>query len=439
MLKRSLVAVPAAVAIVALATGVALALAGASSIKIASNKPVSACDQAITVTGTLVDTATPSAAASQTLTVLRSTNGVNYSRAATGTTNAQGAYAWTTSVRTRTYFRFTFAGSAESSETTSPILLQQCTALFSKVSTIATVRAGTKFAVDGYLSPRHVASKPCVQLLCDYWNGSRWVYSRWALATNQDASADRTRYRATLSLPWAGRWRVRAFHSDWSHLNTYSAPQYITVTPQYVVVIDAGHQGQGDYRPDPIGPGSSITKPAVADGAEGIVTHRRESLDNLEVSLKLRDLLAAKGIKVVMIRTSENVDIANSQRAKTANAAHANLFIHLHCDGVDDQSVHGLLMLVPASDQWTGPIVSSSARAGRDIQTATLGTTGARDRGTTPRSDMAGFNWSQVPTVMVEMGVMSNPAEDRNLAAYSYEQRLANGMAIGIGNFLAGK
>ncbi len=207
----------------------------------------------------------------------------------------------------------------------------------------------------------------------------------------------------------------------------------------FVVVIDAGHQGQGDNRPEPIGPGASTTKPAVADGAEGIVTHRRESVDNLDVSLKLRDALQSKGVKVIMVRTSENVDIANSERAKIANRAHAGLFIRLHCDGVDDQSVHGLLTLVPAANQWTGPIVTPSARAGRDIQSATLSATGAYDRGITPRSDMSGFNWSQVPSVIVEMGVMSNPAEDRLLASDSYQQRLASGMAAGILAYAAGR
>ncbi len=52
---------------------------------------------------------------------------------------------------------------------------------------------------------------------------------------------------------------------------------------------------------------------------------------------------------------------------------------------------------------------------------------------------MAGFNWSQVPSVIVEMGVMSNPAEDRLLATDSYQQRLANGMAAGIAAYAAGR
>lgn len=208
----------------------------------------------------------------------------------------------------------------------------------------------------------------------------------------------------------------------------------------FVVVIDAGHQAHGNNTPEPIGPGSSTKKPAVASGTSGVVTHAHESVINLAVALRLRSALQARGIRVIMIRTSENVNIANSQRAKIANAAHAGLFIRLHCDGVAGHpGTSGLLTLVPAKNQWTGPIVSSSARAGRDVHAATLAATGAKNRGITPRSDMSGFNWSTVPSVIVEMGVMTNAAEDRRLSTAAYQGKLAAGMAAGIARFAAGR
>jgi N-acetylmuramoyl-L-alanine amidase len=206
----------------------------------------------------------------------------------------------------------------------------------------------------------------------------------------------------------------------------------------FVVVIDAGHQGHADNRLEPIGPGSKTRKPAVASGTAGVVTRVDESVINLKVALRLRDVLAAAGVKVIMIRTTQNVDIPNSKRAQIANAAHAGLFIRLHCDGVNSRSTHGLLTLVPSRNAWTGPILSASARAGRDLHHAALAATGAFDRGITPRSDMSGFNWSKVPSVIVEMGVMSNPAEDRLLSTSAYEQKLASGIAKGVLAFEAG-
>ncbi len=208
---------------------------------------------------------------------------------------------------------------------------------------------------------------------------------------------------------------------------------------KYVVVIDAGHQAQADNTPEPIGPGSSETKPAVASGATGATTGVPEHTVNLQVSLKLRDLLQARGVKVVMVRTTENVDIPNSKRAQTANDAHADLFVRVHCDDVSGSSTHGLLTVIPDDNQWTHPIVAASARAGQAIQKATLATTGAYDRGVRPPDvPMSGFNWSKVPTVIVEMGLMSNPAEDRLLSDPSYQGKLAQGMADGVMNYLQG-
>ena len=150
----------------------------------------------------------------------------------------------------------------------------------------------------------------------------------------------------------------------------------------------------------------------------------------------LRRALVARGVKVVMIRSRQNVDIPNSQRAAIANSAHAALFIRLHCDGSTDRSKHGLSTLVPAKNRWTGPIVGASAKAGRIVHHAVLAATGAADGGVVNRGDLSGFNWSRVPTVLVEMGFMSNGAEDKALTTPAYQEKLASGLASGIGQYL---
>lgn len=206
-----------------------------------------------------------------------------------------------------------------------------------------------------------------------------------------------------------------------------------------VVVIDAGHQGKEDMRLEPIGPRSSQKKPRVESGTSGPYAPHEESEVNLEVALKLEKALQARGVKVIMVRTSQNVDIPNSQRAKIANDAHAALFIRLHCDGVNDSSTHGFLMLRPGPNKWTGPIVASSKVAASYVDRAALAATGAYNRGTQARTDLSGFNWSKVPTILAEMGVMSNRAEDLKLVTPSYQQKLADGMANGIVAYLRSK
>lgn len=206
-----------------------------------------------------------------------------------------------------------------------------------------------------------------------------------------------------------------------------------------VVCIDAGHQGLGDNTLEPIGPGSATRKASVSSGTSGVVTRVHESVVNLEVAKLLRSELEARGVRVVMVRVSEKVDIPNSGRAHVANAAKADLFVRLHCDGTTNHSTRGLSTLVPAKNQWTAPILSASRSAGRLIHAAAIATTGAADRGVVTRSDLAGFNWSTVPTVLVEMGFMSNSAEDRVLNDVTYQEKLARGLADGVVEYLRSK
>jgi N-acetylmuramoyl-L-alanine amidase len=206
----------------------------------------------------------------------------------------------------------------------------------------------------------------------------------------------------------------------------------------FVVVIDAGHQAHGNYHHEPIAPGSRTVRDKVAGGTSGIVTHAPESRVNLQVALRLRDALTAAGITVVMVRTTQNVNIPNSARAKIANAAGADLFVRIHCDGAA-KSVHGILMLVPANNSWTGRIHATSERAGRAVLTAAVKATGARNRGISLRHDLSGFNWSHVPSICIEMGNMKNAAEDRRLSSVSYQNKMVAGMTDGVLAFLSAK
>jgi N-acetylmuramoyl-L-alanine amidase len=220
---------------------------------------------------------------------------------------------------------------------------------------------------------------------------------------------------------------------------TGAVPATPSVPATFVVVIDAGHQGIVDRRLEPIGPGSKKKKPAVATGTRGRVTHVPEYKANLKVALKLRDVLEAQGVTVIMVRTKNHVDITNSKRAKIANAAHADLFIRLHCDGVSSHSTHGISVLTPGRNTWTRPIVARSLAAAKSVRRAIIKSTRAKDRGIVRRTDLAGFNWCKVPVVLVEMGFMTNATEDRRLATSAYQGKIAKGLARGIGDYLSNR
>jgi len=225
---------------------------------------------------------------------------------------------------------------------------------------------------------------------------------------------------------------VGASTSTSARATTTTAP-----SQHLVVVIDPGHQAKGDHALEPNGPGSKTLKDKVSDGTAGVSTRTPESVLALSVSLKLRTSLQAHGITVIMTRTTQNVNISNIQRAEIANQNHADLFLRIHADGSTTQSINGIHTLYPVSIKgWTDDIAVPSKRAATIMQQQVISATGATNRGIDPRSDQTGFNWSNVPSVLVEMGFMTNPAEDRKMETDAYQAKLVAGLTQGVLQFL---
>ena len=204
-----------------------------------------------------------------------------------------------------------------------------------------------------------------------------------------------------------------------------------------VIAIDPGHQAHANGALEPIGPGSARKKAKVSSGTSSVLTGIPESEVALAVGLKLQDALEARGIEVVMTRTTQDVDISNMARAKLENEAGADLTVRLHANGSGDRSVHGLFTLYPASiEGWTDDIAAASKRAATIAQRELIAATGAQDRGLQERSDLTGFNWSDVPVILVEMGFMSNPTEDKQLRTPAYQDKIVQGLVLAIVEFL---
>ena len=213
-----------------------------------------------------------------------------------------------------------------------------------------------------------------------------------------------------------------------------------TTAPQpagRIVVLDPGHQAKGDSSTEPVGPGSGEKKPKVSSGTAGVVTGTPESELVLAVALKLRDSLVSHGIQVVMTRTTQDINISNVQRAQLANDAGADLFVRIHADGSDNSATKGIHTLYPVSVKgWTDDIAAASKQAAALVQKELIAATGAKDRGLDARSDMTGFNWSDVPVVLPEIGFMTNPDEDRLLATEAYQNKIVQGLTRAILSFL---
>jgi N-acetylmuramoyl-L-alanine amidase len=205
------------------------------------------------------------------------------------------------------------------------------------------------------------------------------------------------------------------------------------------IVIDPGHDARANLTTEPIGPGSRRRKIKDGGGTRGVATGVPEYRVNLEISLLLRAELERRGYCVTMTRTeSRGRSMGNVARARIANRAHAALFVRIHADGSTDRSRRGTAMLYPAPHKgWTDDVLPESRTAARVMQRALVGALGSRDLGTVARSDLTGFNWSDVPVVLAEVGFLSNPGEDRLLVSRAYQRRAARGLAGGVERFVA--
>jgi N-acetylmuramoyl-L-alanine amidase len=206
----------------------------------------------------------------------------------------------------------------------------------------------------------------------------------------------------------------------------------VAAPPIPLICIDPGHGTIPAIgrQTEPIGPGSSQLKIKDGGGTAG------EARVALAIALKTRALLKGDGYRVAMTRTGRTYAGGNIERARFCNVRHAALMIRIHADGSTDRSLHGVKTLVPVLHRgWTDDIYASSVRAARKVQSAVVRQTRAVDLGLVQRSDLTGFNWANVPAVLVECGFMTNPAEARLLRSNAYQLKIARGLTAGAEAF----
>lgn len=209
-------------------------------------------------------------------------------------------------------------------------------------------------------------------------------------------------------------------------------PAHEKVTENITVCIDAGHGITSKSGKEPVSPGSSEKKASNVSGAAG------EEPLNLEISLKLQKALEARGIKTDMVRTTNNCDKTNVERAEQANAS-SDYCIRIHCDGSENKSVHGISVLIPAKSYYgDSSFVPKSTALGQIVLDSLITATGAKNVGLITRSDLTGFNWSKIPVILVECGFVSNADEKAKLQTAEYQDKLANAIADGFVKYVKG-
>lgn len=202
--------------------------------------------------------------------------------------------------------------------------------------------------------------------------------------------------------------------------------------PQRTICIDPGH-------PSEVGRGTrgkNVTEIHVA----------------WEVGKRLKGLLSARHFKVVLTKSSENQMVRNRERANIANRCHADLMVRLHCDAADGS---GFTTYFPdrqgTAEGFTGPspelikrIQPMAARFNASLKLRLEGF--LNDNGNfsdvktavgSKHGALIGSIFSRVPVVLVEMCVLTNPADEKKVSSQQGIERLASALSDACVNALS--
>lgn len=211
------------------------------------------------------------------------------------------------------------------------------------------------------------------------------------------------------------------------------------LTGGHIIAIDAGHQARGNKEKEPLGPGSEEMKAKVSSGTRGVSTGVYEYELNLTIAQALQAELEARGYTVVMIRDSHDVDISNKERAETANASGAEVFLRIHANGSEKSSVQGTLTICnTASSPFNPGIHDESYRLSQEVLSHMVALMGSKDRGIWETDTMSGINWCSIPVTIIEMGYMSNAEEDERMQTADYQSLIVQGIADGVDAYFIG-
>ncbi len=208
----------------------------------------------------------------------------------------------------------------------------------------------------------------------------------------------------------------------------------VKLVPKKIVGIDPGHQIRGNNGTEPNGPGSSVMKTKVAGGTSGVSTRKPEYQLTLEIGLALKDELVKRGYKVVLTRDKNEVDITNVERAQKLNKS-CDVAVRLHADGAAS-SVRGASVLYPSGNNpYVASLSADSKKLSECVISSYCTSTGIRNRGLSQRDDLTGTNWSTIPVALLEMGFMTNTADDNYMSSADGQAAMVTGIANGIDTY----
>ncbi|GLU49146.1 N-acetylmuramoyl-L-alanine amidase [Nocardiopsis ansamitocini] len=209
------------------------------------------------------------------------------------------------------------------------------------------------------------------------------------------------------------------------------------------VVVDPGHNGGNAEAASeinkqvPAGPEKKACDTVGASTGDGYPEHEF----NWDLSLRVRDRLAAEGATVVLTRPdNKGVGPCVNERAQIGNDAEADVAISIHADG-GPASGRGFHVIAPGEVAgYTEPILEPSRILAEDLRDEFVEVQPhadyLADEGLDFRTDLGGLNMSTVPKVFLEVGNMRNSTDAANLTDPDWRDEAAEAITAGLSRYL---
>lgn len=159
---------------------------------------------------------------------------------------------------------------------------------------------------------------------------------------------------------------------------------------------------------------------------------------NWDVSLRVRTLLRARGVQVILTRNSDTgVGPCVDERARIGNQASVAAVVSIHADGAPT-SGHGFHVCEDSRQPGGAAVAANSHSLTVAVHDALLRGSGMTvssylgSNGYFPRDDLAGLNLATVPSTFLEIGNMRNSADASIQSSAIGRQHIAVAVADGI-------
>ncbi len=196
-----------------------------------------------------------------------------------------------------------------------------------------------------------------------------------------------------------------------------SPPPVLTLR-RGLIVLDAGHGGKDQGAISPF-------KPNYMEKSLTLVTTRL-----------VKGYLEQMGYQIYMVRNAD-IAVPLKERAVIANKQKPLIFVSLHFNSAQNEEAEGIEVFYYKSEDNKGRTMSSKALA-QSVLNKVLVETEAKSRGV-KHGNLAVVRETNMPSILVEGGFLTNPSEMGKIKDPAYLKKLAWGVTQGIDNYLQKK